>query len=525
MKQLAMTRRQFVVSTVMLGGGMAIGVSYPSDAKMPAGDVEMSAWLLIADDGALVLQTPKGEAGNGTNSSMILFLSEELDCDPTTVRLTAAHPNRDIIEKGVYSGKGGHETWFAGRSNELRAVVQQVGASARERLKQAAAQIWHTPVATLESRDNAIVHVPSGRKLGYAQLAARAATIKLVEEPAIKLPSQWTIMSKRSLPQRNTPLKVNGSGIYGIDFRLPGMLYAAVRQAPIQGTRLRSFDADAVKKMPGAVAVLALGPEIDRSTQATFQSKLRSAVVVVADRYWNARKALDALPVEWDEGDLATASSEGYRQLYLDKLAVPGKVAKQTGDFATAIGKATTIVEATYESPYLAHSPMEPLNATAHVTADRVDLWVPTMQKAVALKVAAEQSGVSEENIFVHPVMMGGQFGRRNHNDETRQAVAIAQAIGKPVKIIWSREEMIRQGHYRPNAITKFKAGLGPDGLPMAWFVRQAGHSFQLQEDPAFDGFDVIAMRPLSTENQYTIDNTRIEFHAMLTNVLAHSFR
>ncbi len=526
---LTMDRRQFIVTAAAVGGGLAIGLtSLPATANVgdpAAGDVEINAWLAITPDGTVILRTPKGEAGNGTNSSMVMYLSEELDCDPTKVRLEAAQVNRDFCENRVYSAKGGHETWFAGRSNELRELIQQVGASARERLKAAAAARWQVPVADLVSKDNAIAHSASGRTLGYGALAAAAAAVKLAQEPAIKTPDQWTLLGKRSVKQFNALSKVNGSGIYGIDVRVPDMLYAAIAHAPAQGAKLRSFDATAVEKMPGVVKVLALGTGTDTSTPATFQSRLRHAVAVVATHYWTARKAIDALPVEWDEGVIAQASSDGYREQYLAKLDIPGKVALTTGDNTAAMKNATTVIEAVYESPYLEHAPMEPLNATAHVTADRVDLWVPTQQQETARRVAAEESGLSEDKIFLHPVMIGGQFGRRNHNDETRQAVAIAKAVGRPVKLIWSREEMTRQGRYRPNAITKFRAGLGPDGLPNAWFVRQVSHSFQLQQDPSFDGFDAIAMRPLSTENAYTIDNSLIEFHAMLTNVMAHSFR
>lgn len=524
-----MDRRQFIVTAAAVGGGLAIGMTMPAGANAAvgnpaAGDIEINAWLAITPDGTVVLRTPKGEAGNGTNTSMVMFLSEELNCDPNKVKLEPAQVNRDFREK-VYSDGGGHETWFAGRSNALRALVQQLGASTRERLKAAAARQWEVPMADLISKDNAIVHTVSGRSLGYGQLAAAAAAVTLAQEPGIKSPNQWSLLGKRSVKQLNTLSKVNGSGIYGIDIRVPDMLYAAITHAPVQGAKLRSFDAKAVQNLPGIVAVLALGPDNDRSTPATFQSRLRSAVVVVANHYWEARKALDALPIEWDEGELANASSAGYRDQYLAKLDMPGKVAKAVGNTPAAMKSAAKLVEAVYESPYLEHAPMEPLNATAHVTANRVDLWVPTQQLETARRVAAEESGLGEDKIFVHPVMIGGQFGRRNHNDETREAVAIARAVGKPVKLIWSREEMTRQGRYRPNAITKFQAGLGLDGLPIAWFVRQVSHSFQLQQDPSFDGFDVIAMRPLSTENAYTIDNSLIEFHPMLTNVMAHSFR
>jgi isoquinoline 1-oxidoreductase beta subunit len=534
-----LTRRQFFVSAAIVGGGIAISASVlRSDvSNTSAVDMEMSAWLAIAMDGTIVLRTTKGEAGNGTNTSMVMFLAEELNCEPTKIKLEYAQVNRDSVrdaprtasqefsQNEVYSGKGGHETWFVGRSNELRELIQQIGASTRERLKVAAARQWNVPVEELLSKDNAILHAASGRMLNYGQIAAAAAVVTLAEEPRIKTPEQWTLMGKRSIKQFNISSKVNGSGIYGIDVQVPEMLYAAISHAPVQGAKLRSFDAKAVKNMPGVVSVIALGPDNDRSTPATFQSRLRHAVVVVADHYWNARKALDALPIKWDEGDVAEANSVEYRKRYLAKLDVPGKVAKTIGDTRAAMRDAAKLVEAIYESPYLEHAPMEPLNATVQITADRVDVWVPTQQSATARRVAAEESGISEDKVFVHPVMIGGQFGRRNHNDETRQAVAIAKAVGKPVKLIWSREEMTRQGRYRPNAATKFQAGLGSDGFPKSWFVRQVSHSFQLQEDPKFDGFDVIAMRPLSTENAYSIDNSLIEFHPMLTNVMAHSFR
>jgi len=361
--------------------------------------------------------------------------------------------------------------------------------------------------------------------MGYGEIASAAATTTVASEPAIKPPQLWTLVGKRSLSQLNLREKVDGSATYGIDHIVPGMLYASILQAPVQGAILHGFNLATVKAMPGVQKVLTIGPQNDKSTPATRLSRLRSAIVVVADHYWNAKNAVDAIEAVWNEGDAGKVSSATITADFRTILDQPSPIARDVGHFEAAMKSADTVIEADYEAPYQEHAAMEPLNATAHYKSGKLDLWVPTQDLNTALNVAAEESGLATNQIRIHPVTVGGQFGRRNPNDETRQAVAIAMQLDRPVKLIWSREEVTRQGAYRPNAVTGFKAGLGADGLPTAWFVRQVGHSFQKQLDPKFTDFDVIAMRPIATETAYEFSNSRLEYHAVLTHVLVNSFR
>ncbi len=523
---ILLDRRKFLITSAVVAGALAISVKIlTSDAKDQESAASFGVWLSILQDGTPVLTTPKIETGNGTNSSMAMFLCEELDCDPSSVRLEEADINRDYREGKVISSTGGYLAWFSGRSNQFREAVQQAGASARERLKKAAADRWDVAMEDISSSDGTMRHAASGRSFGYGELALAAASVKLPEEPQIKKAEDWTLIGKRSLHQLNSARKVDGSGVYGIDVQVPGMLYASVLQAPVQGAQLRSFNAGTVRTMPGVKKIVLLGPKNDKSTPATRLSRLRSAIVVVADHYWNAKRATDAIEADWDEGAAGAVTSETIRARFRAKLDEPSKTERRLGDFEAAMAIAATVVEADYEAPYQEHAAMEPLNATAHFQPDRLDLWAPTQKLDTAMAIAVEESGLKPEQIFFHPVMVGGQFGRRNPNDETRQAVAIAMAVGKPVKLIWSREEVTRQGAYRPYALTRFRAGLGPDGFPNAWFVRQVGHSYQRQLDPDFDGFDVIAMRPIATETEYSFDNVNLECHNMMTHVLVNSFR
>lgn len=521
-----LSRRSFLVTSGLVAGALVIGVNALESGKAAAAtSSKMSAWLEIGADGVPILRTTKLSAGNGTNASLVMFLCEELDYDPLSVRIELADITRDAGKEPVYSPQSGFVTWFAGRAGGLREAIQQAGASGRERLRMAAARKWDIAVSEVVCQAGEVLHSGSGRSLNYGELAAEAASIVLAEEPAIKPPAEWKLMGKRSIRQPNTGLKVDGSGIYGIDVQVPGMLYAAVLQAPVQGARLRSFNSGTIRSMPGVKHVVFLGPEMDKSTPTTTLSGLRSAIAVVSDHYWTAKQAVDAIVAEWDEADAANVSSETIRADFLEKLDDTSAIARTTGDFDRALNDAVKTLQADYEVPYQEHAPMEPLNATAHYTPHGLDLWVPTQHLGIAQQVAAEQSGFTLDKIRFHEVMVGGQFGRRNPNDETRQAIAISKAIRKPVKLIWTREEAVRQGKYRPYAITRFIAGLGNDGFPTAWFVRQAGHSYDRQLNPKFNDFDVINMRPITVETEYAIDNTRLEYHVMMTHIAVNSFR
>jgi isoquinoline 1-oxidoreductase beta subunit len=329
----------------------------------------------------------------------------------------------------------------------------------------AAAQTWGVPRPELTVKDGVITHHPTGRTLRYGQVAQKAAAIKLSAEPAVKTPDQYTLM-KKPTKLLDVPLKVDGSAVYGIDVRLPGMLYAAAKASPVFLGKVKKYDADAVKNRPGVHSVVEFGgPEIE------------AGVAVVADSYWRAKTALDLLPIEWDEGAHGNDSSEGFFKMSRAALDEPGaKVVTKIGDPEAALKNASQLVEAVYEVPYLDHTVMEPFNCTAQVTPDRVEIWVGSQEPEGATLDASKITAVPVENIYLHNCFLGGGFGRRGNQDDVRQAVAIAKHVGgRPVKVIWSREETTRHGYYRPMRVSRFRAALGPDGIPLAWHTRVAG--------------------------------------------------
>ncbi|MDB5423995.1 MAG: Isoquinoline 1-oxidoreductase beta subunit, partial [Phenylobacterium sp.] len=381
--------------------------------------------------------------------------------------------------------------FFAGRSTSAGRLkpLLQAGASARERLKLAAAQTWKVPVSEVEAKESVLTHRRTGRKLRYGQVAALAATVVLDKEPTPKPRSQWTLLGKATPGKINNAAIVKGAAQYGMDVRLPNMLYAALLQSPVQGGRLKSYDFEAIRKMPGLHSVVVVDPAEPRA-KLPFAAPLpisssvaQSAVAVVADHYWQARKALEALPVVWDDGDGARwKTTEQMQDAALAACDAPGKVATKVGDApaALAAGKGL-LVEAAYLTPYCDHVAIEPLNGTAMVTPERVDLWHPSQHSQQAFCVAAEESGVDPKNVYVHQTFVGGGFGRRVFGDDVRMVVAVAKKVpGRPVHVIWSREEVIRQGRYRPLEAAKLTARLDEHGMPAAIRARTAGASFGL---------------------------------------------
>ena len=525
--RLEMNRRQFVVTTAVVGGGMAIGFGPPAglgQALAAEGDVEFSAWFTIGADDTITVRVPSSNSGVGGHTSAPMIVCEELHCDWTKVRTEPFPPTRNVLEKGVYTAAFGNAK-AVGRERDK---LLRAGASGRERLKAAAAQQWGVPVSEIDTKDSKLIHKPTGRTLRYGEVAAKAAAIKLDAEPKIKPMNEWTFLGKPQ-PQLETRGMVNGSAIFGIDVKIPGMLYAAVKACPVIGGKLKSFDANAIKDRPGVVKVVALGgPGSDKSTVDTRESRLEAAVAVVADHYWTAKSALDILPVEWDEGPAGKLSSEDFHRAFTAKLNEPGAEAKNIGDVVAAMKTAEKIIEAVYETPYIDHAVMEPFNATVQVRPDRVEVWNGVQDTIKALTVVAEESGVAPGKVFINQTLAGGSFGRRSKSDEIRQAIAIAMQVGdgRPVQLIWSREETMRHNHMRPLAISKFQCGLNKEGWPVAWFNRHVSHSTGQQYNPdAFKGLDASALRNLSVDNEYSIPNTRVEYTAMQTNILTGSWR
>lgn len=483
-------RRQFVVSVSLAAGGLALGIvsagaSAKSATKEPAAvpwssDAneadELSAWIEIAKDDTVTMRVPTPEIGNGAMTQVAMNVTEELGCEWSRVKVEFCSMQRDYLEKGVYNSGflpffGGHGTDKVRMNHAL-----QLGASARERLKAAAASRWRVPVAQIEAKNSVLTHVPSGRRLRYGEVAAAAAKISLPAEPALKPQSEWTFLGKASPGKLHAPQVVTGDAIFGMDVKVPGMVHAALMQAPVHGGKLKSHKPEAVLGMPGVRAVVVVDPSKtkgspvpQKSTWGFADNQAQSGVAVIADHYWQAKVALKALPVEWDPGPGAQWKSS--EQIYEAARALhessDGTVLRNTGDVKSV--KGDKAVEAVYSTPYCDNAALEPLNGTALVTADSAEVWCPTQDMLQAYWVAIDETGLAPEKVKIHQPFVGGGFGRRTMADDVRMVVAVAKEFpGVPVKTIWSREQCFQQGRYRTPIFTRFKAALGHDGYPLA---------------------------------------------------------
>ena len=469
MTERTLSRRRFITTALTAAGGFALGVGIAGRAKAaslgvrPWGDDakrypgEINAWVVIEPDDTVIIRYGRAEMGQGSFTALPQILTEELECDWAFVKPEYASANRNLKENKVY---GSLATGGSRAVRETGELVQQAGASARERLIAAAAKRWNVPVSECAAAMSKVTHKSTGRTLRFGELAADAAAIKLEKEPALKRPDQYKFIGRR-LARLDVPLKINGSAKYGIDLDVPGMVRAAIIKCPVFGGTVKSVDEGAIAGRRGILQVV----------------KLKDAVAVVADRYFRAQAALNALPIAWEVGAAGTTDSVQFRKAYLDALDQKGVEARHDGNVDTAMPTAAKVIEATYEVPIIAHAPMEPLNAVAHVQADRVDVWVGTQNADRALELAAQASGVKPENVYIHNTFSGGGFGRRLGPDEVAQAVAVSKAVGKPVKLIWTREEEIRQGRYRTQAAIRFKAGFAADGTAIALDMRNSAGS------------------------------------------------
>jgi isoquinoline 1-oxidoreductase beta subunit len=508
-----MNRRQFMLTTSVVGGAFVLGFVLPSRqveaatiAEKPwmpptTGGAEINAWLVVGSDDTVTIRVAQSEMGEGVFTSMPMLVAEELECDWTKVRAEYASANRSLRENRVYQRMA---TGGSGAVRRSREYLQQAGASARARLIAAAAQQWGVAASECRAENGRIIHSASGRQVNYGAIAAAAAQVTLDAEPAIKTPDQFKLLGQ-SLNRLDVPLKVNGTAIYGIDVRLPDMLYASVSTCPVFGGTLKRYDFDAIKGLPGVRTAV----------------EVPNGIAVVADSFWRAKTALEVMPMEWDFGAHASASSATYWKAFREVLDKPGAVAKEEGDALAALKAAAKVVEADYEAPYLAHATMEPMNCTAQVTPQRVEVWVGTQNPEGALAAAAEITGVAPENVYVHNCFLGGGFGRRFRNDDVRQAVTVAKALGgRPVQLIWTREEDMRHDVYRPMAAIRFRAALDANGMPVAYFNRSVTHSILsgLRPDDVKGGIDRTSVEGLATI-PYGFPQYRIEHLIQNTHV------
>ena len=539
--QVNLARRRFIVAAAATGGGLALGFNVLDGAqafsKDPASPLrEMSPWLIIAPDDTVTVRVTTPECGNGAMTQMAMTVAEELSCDWSKVQTEYASTLRDVEQNGVYSRTDPIYTFFSGRStiSERLTLLLQVGASARERLKLAAAQQWGVAVSEVEANNSILTHRASGRTLRYGQIAERAVSVELSAEPALKPQSEWTLLGKKAPGKLHLPSLVNGSAAFGIDIRVPDMLYAALMQSPVQGGRLKSYDFERIRDMPGVVAVVVVDPDEPRPMHLikAYPDGLDDAqagIAVIADHYWQARTALAALPVQWEDGEGAKwRSNEQVLDAAETLLEQPGKIVSQIGNPLEVMARQPKIVEATYSTPYCDHAAMEPLNGTARVTADRVDVWHPAQDSAVAHFVAAEEAELPLEKVHFHQTLIGGGFGRRVFANDVRMVVAVARKCpGRAIHVIWSREETTRQGRYRPLTAVRLKAGLDSAGMPQALIGRAAGRGMRPRgvSEEIEAGYSVAFGLLSSAHASGMIANAQVEYHDLPLHLIAGPYR
>lgn len=501
-----LTRRYFLLTATSAAGGLMLGigtdftearaatvVAQPWNEDNAYAANEIDAWIAIDPDDSILIRYQRSEMGQGSMTALPMIITEELHCDWSKVRIEYASPNRNVRENKVYGAM------FSNGSRSVRASqkkMQQVGASGRERLIAAAAARWNVPAAECTAASSVVTHAPSGRTLRYGELTADAAKIKLAQEPAIKTPDQFTFIGK-PMPRIDVVHKIDGSAKFGIDAQVPGMVFAAINACPVPGGKLKSVDESALAGAPGVLAVV----------------KLDNAVAVVADgSYWRAKQALARLHPEWDGGEAASVDSDKLSQEFRAALNDTMVSARNDGDVDPALSGGAKIFEAIYETPYLSHSPMEPLNATVHLQPDRLDVWVGTQAADEATEAAAKAAGLEPEKVYVHNGFVGGGFGRRDASDEIVQAIEIAKVVKKPVKLVWTREEDTRQDKFRPHAVVAFKAAAGADGLPTAWSMRVVTSSIwnSVGRKPPTKGPEPQSVAGLA-DNGYKVPNMRVE--------------
>jgi isoquinoline 1-oxidoreductase beta subunit len=466
-----LSRRKFVVgSAALAGGGLALGFKTPfiDTAAAQGGAAEVNIWVAIKPDDACVIRIARSEMGQGTLTGLAQLVAEELECDWKKVSTEGISPGRNLASKRAWGEMG------TGGSRGIRTsqdYVRRGGAAARMMLLQAAADQWKVPVGDVSVADGIITH--GTKRTSYGKVAAAAAKLTPPELKAIKLkdPKDWKIAGK-PLKRLDTADKLNGSKVYAIDVKLPGMLCAAIKDCPVYGGKVASFDAGKIAAMPGVKKTIKVGD---------------TAVAVVADTWWRAKTALEALPVTWDEGPNAAVSSATIAQQLADGLNAEGNNGeRRNGDALAAIAGAAKKVEAIYSTPFLSHACMEMMNATVKLSADKAEVWVPTQNLEASLAALSEASGVPLAKCEVHRHDLGGGFGRRGGTqDYVHQAVAIAKEFpDTPVKLIWSREEDQAHDFYRPISMCKMSAGLDEKGELVGLHVRSSGQSINAWLNP-----------------------------------------
>ena len=502
------TRRHFIGGSTAVAGSLVVGFHVPlaGPAQAQAAATEVNAWVVIQPDESVIVRIARSEMGQGTLTGLAQLVAEELECDWARVRTEYPTPGQNLARNRVWGNFSTGGSQGVRQSNDY---VRKGGAAARMMLVQAAADEWKVPASDCSVAAGVISHGPSGRRTTYGKVAVAAARLAPPDAAAIRLkdPKDWKIAGK-PLKRLDTLDKLTGKQVYGMDLTLPGMLNAAIKACPVFGGKLRSFNAAAVSSRPGIKQVLKVGD---------------NAVAVVADTWWRAKTALDALPIEWDEGEHAQASSAEFAKVLRAGLdAEQAAVANKVGDVKAGLAAAVQRIEAVYSYPHQNHACMEVMNATARWTPQRCEVWVPTQNGEAALAATAEAAGLTPAQCEVYKLHLGGGFGRRFMTDYLRQAVDIARQMpGTPVKLLWSREEDMAQGRFHPITQCKLQAGVDAQGNLTALHMRLSGQSILAAVLPqnVRNGLDPVVFQGLNPPGPesslgYSVPNLLVD-HAM----------
>lgn len=487
MTTLTVSRRTFLKVASVAGGGLMLGFRLAAaDEARAYESFEPNAWLRIAPDGIVTVIYGRAEMGQGSSTALPMIVAEELEADWTTVRWEQAdaHPTK-------------YGNMSTGGSQSVRRFWTQLrtaGATAKTMLISAAAQMWNVDPASCRATKGAVTH-PSGKRLTYGELASAASKLPVPEKVALKDRKDFTIIGKR-MPRFDIPSKVLAETRFCSDMTVPGMVTASLERCPTVGGSMVRFDGTKAKAVPGVKDVIATD----------------SGVAVIADGTWAAFKGREALDITWEEGPWATQSSQAIWQSFKARSAEPGTVSKESGDAAAALQRAATTLEAVYTAPFVAHATMEPMTCIADVRSDRCEIWAPTQSPQQAQKTAAELLGLPLEQVTVHVLMSGSAFGRRLESDYVEDAVRVSRAVGKPVKIVWTRADDIKHDWFRPATYNVVRGGLDQTGKPLAWTHRIVG--------PDSRGLVVAGSTP-----PYDLPNVLVDYHLIETGVRLGAWR
>jgi isoquinoline 1-oxidoreductase beta subunit len=503
-----LNRRAFVIGGAALGSGLVLGLDIPfggpAVVRAADGSPEVNAWVVIRPDDTVVIRIARSEMGQGTLTGLAQLVAEELECDWSKVTTEYPTPGQSVARKRAWGD------FSTGGSRGIRTsheYVRKGGATARAMLIQAAANDWKVPASECTAANSVITHTPSGKTTTYGKVAEAAAKLEQPADVKLKDPKDWKLAGK-GVKRLDTADKTTGKMMYGIDVKLPGMLNAAIKACPVFGGKVKSYDEAKIANMKGVKKVVKVGDY---------------AVAVVADTWWHAKTALDALPIVWDEGDNAKVSSATIAKWLEEGFdsSQPAFVGNENGDVKAAFASAAKKVEAVYAYPYQNHAQMEPLNATALYTADKCEVWCGTQNGEAAFAATVEVSGLPSDKCDVYKQLLGGGFGRRGNTDYVRQAVAIAKQMpGTPIKLLWSREEDMQHGAYHPITQCKMTGAFDADNNLTGLHMRISGQSilFSLRPEALVNGKDPATFAGLNPTGEaaigYSIPNLLID-HSM----------